>query len=333
MSDRDTFPPAIPGFQTSLSAEPQIHVLDLLKQVGHVPRLDLFLYTRGGSTDSVWPFVNALRDHTDHLSILVPWRAHSSGTLICLGADEVVMPDGAELSPIDPTTGNQFNPRDPTNPQLQFGVSVEDVTSYFELARDRAGIKDEAHTLEVFKALTASVHPLALGNVQRVYGQIRRIGRRLLALHMPIANQEKLDGIVKGLTTDFFSHLHAISRDEAIELMGDWVRKPTDAENSAMTALFESYLGTFGLRTKFNLPYYMGDQVTRDLQALGAILESTAASFVHTTDIKVMQRPQLPQGVQVQVPPGQLLPLAPWVGRQYDYGVTRIGWFPNQEGT
>jgi hypothetical protein len=165
----ETFPPGLPGFSNNLSGEPQLQLLSLLEEIGYVERLDLFLYTRGGTTEAVWPIITALREHCDTLGVLVPFRAHSAGTLLCLGADEVVMMPGAELSPIDPTTGNQFNPVDPANPQGRFGISVEDVVAYFKLAEDRAEIHDEAHRAQVFRELTSQVHPLALGNVQRVY--------------------------------------------------------------------------------------------------------------------------------------------------------------------
>lgn len=337
LSDRETFPAGIPGFSTNLASEPQLLLVDLLGQVGHVPRLDLFLYTRGGGTDTVWPMVTALRAHTDHLSVLVPWRAHSAGTLICMGADEVVMLDEAELSPIDPTTGNQFNPRDPTNPGVQFGVSVEDVTAYFELAREQVAKErgkaiEEQSRLEVFRLLSGQVHPLALGNVQRVYTQIRRIGRRLLKLHLADAEDAELDTIVKGLTTEFYSHLHAISRDEAVELMGDWVKAAAETEALAIRELFEAYAGLFQLRNKFNLPEFMKDDAVKDLPALGAVIETTGSSFIYRTDVKVMQRPNLPAGVQVQVPPGQPVPLVPWVSRSYEWGIQRLGWLPNQGG-
>ncbi len=167
LSDRETFPLGIPGFATQMSPEPHLVVEDLLRGMGNPARLDVLLMTRGGATESVWPLVNLLRAHTEHLSVLVPFRAHSAGTLLCLGAEEVLMSDIAELSPIDPTTGNQFNPRDPTNPANQYGISVEDVAAFFELAKERGGIESEPHRLEVFKLLAGNVHPLALGNVQR----------------------------------------------------------------------------------------------------------------------------------------------------------------------
>ena len=44
-----------------------------------------------------------LRMFCDELEIIVPARARSAGTLMCLGADAVVMTKQATLGPIDPS--------------------------------------------------------------------------------------------------------------------------------------------------------------------------------------------------------------------------------------
>ncbi len=334
MADRASHPGGIPGFALQLDGDPFLLIVDELRAIGHVPRLDLFLYTRGGQTDSVWPLVSLLRAYTDHLTVLVPFRAHSGGTMICLGADEVLLGSIAELSPIDPTTGNHFNPPDPNNPQSRYGISVEDVISFFKLAETQADIKDETGRLEVFKQLTAAVHPLALGNVQRVYLQIRRLTGQLLSLHLDDQSEtDQIERITKALTEQFYSHVHAISRAEAVPLLGAWVRATTEDEERAMNALFEAYAETLELRRPFSLPDYMGAEVVRDLTAVGGFIESTDLSHIHQTRVRVLQRTRLPQGVQVQLPPGASLPLGPWVGREYDFHIGSSSWIVNAEGT
>ncbi len=333
LSDRETFPERIPGFATALTGEPQLLFVDHLRTIGRTKQLDLFLYTRGGATDSVWPLVSLLREYCDKLTVIVPFRAHSGGTLICLGADEVIMTEIGELSPIDPTTGNQFNPTDPTNPQVRFGISVEDVAAYFMLSKERARIEKEALRIEVLKELTSKVHPLALGNVQRVYMQIRRLARRLLVLHMDErAQARRIEGIVEALTEKFYSHVHAITQTEAIPLLGNWVRPPNAAEEPTIRDLFESYSQTLELRRRFSLPVHMQNQATVSLNVLGGFLESAQLSHVYTTDLNIMQRPNLPPNVQVQVQPGTPIPLGPWVGRAFDYGIVRMGWEANNAG-
>jgi serine dehydrogenase proteinase len=321
LSDRETLPAPIPGFVTQMAHEPQMVFIEMLRKIRKTQQLDLFLYTRGGMTDSVWPLVNHLREHCEKLAVIVPFRCHSAGTLVCLGADEVIMTDSAELSPIDPTAGNQFNPADPTNPQNKLGISVEDVAAYFELARERAGIRREGHTLEVFRELTKNVHPLAVGNVQRAHMQIRSLARRLLALHLGEGIQaRRIEGIVKTLTTEFYSHVHAINRREAMPLLG-WVRVPTPTEEPLIWDLFDSYAGALELGKKFNLPDYMTAQQSRDLHVLGGFIESTDLSYLYTTDMVVNQ-----VGQQIQLP-GMAVPVV--MGKSYNFELQKQGWVMN----
>ena len=56
----------------------------------------------------MWPIVSLIREFDKDFEVLVPYRCHSSGTLTALGAKRIVMDQLSELSPIDPSTGNQF---------------------------------------------------------------------------------------------------------------------------------------------------------------------------------------------------------------------------------
>ena len=331
LSDRESFPPNMPGLSAQLASEPHLLFVDHLRAIGTVPQLDVFLYTRGGATDSVWPLVSLFREYADRFTVLVPFRAHSGGTLICLGADEVIMSEAAELSPIDPTTGNQFNPTDPANPANRFGISVEDVAAYFELSKDRAGITEQQHKVDVLKELTRNVHPLALGNVQRVYLQIRRLAGELLGLHMD-ENDPRIDDIIKALTEKFYSHVHAISRREAMALMGDWVRYATEDESTIMWNLFNAYADTLCLREKYQLPTFMADEPVRELTVIGGFIESTAESHIYNTTMKVIQRPNVPPNVQLQITPGAAIPLPPGFSRSYEYNIQEMRWIANQQG-
>ena len=114
-----------------------------LRIIGKTENIDLFLYSAGGDTMVPWRLVSMIREYCDKFSVLVPYKAHSAATMIALGADEIVMSDLSELSPIDPSTANAFNPQDPQNPQNKIPISVEDVMAYFDLAKNKFGIKND----------------------------------------------------------------------------------------------------------------------------------------------------------------------------------------------
>ena len=180
--DRASDPSSLPGlsiqFQEDMK-EPLFRVLkETLKGAGE---LDVFLYTRGGATNAVWPIVSLIREFDPDFEVLIPYRAHSSGTMLALAARKMVMTNLSELSPIDPTTANQFNPRDAVNTQAMLGIAVEDVTAYQEFWKGVIDFKRDdgvsadnkfATFHSHMNRLATEIHPLALGNVHRSYRQL-----------------------------------------------------------------------------------------------------------------------------------------------------------------
>lgn len=216
-----------------------------LRQIGKTSRIDLFLYSTGGDTMVPWRLVSMVREYAGKFSVLIPYKAHSAATMVALGADEVVMTDLSELSPIDPSTANVFNPQDPQNPQARVPISVEDVMAYFDLAKNKIGIKDETQLTEIFKKFVESnpqIHPLALGNVNRAYNLIRILARRLLLSHQSPMPEEQIQKIVDYLTEKLYSHQYFIGRKEAKQDLG--ITTIIEAENELtkiMTQLFDEY--------------------------------------------------------------------------------------------
>src|SRR6266478_899592 len=64
--------------------------------------LDLVLHTPGGLVLAALQIAKAVRAHKGKVTVFVPHYAMSGGTLIALGADEIVMSRHAVLGPIDP---------------------------------------------------------------------------------------------------------------------------------------------------------------------------------------------------------------------------------------
>lgn len=218
---------------------------------GEVPKIDLFLYSAGGDTLVPWRLVSMIREHCDSFSVLVPYKAHSAATMISLGADEIVMSDLSELSPIDPSTANVFNPPDPTNAQNRVPISVEDVIAYFDLAKNKFGIKSDESLTEVFEQFVRAnpqVHPLALGNVNRIYNLIRLLAKRLLKSHQKPMKEDEVDKIVEFFTEKLYSHQYFVGRKEAKEELGlKTVVEANMALSKMMTDLYEVYREEMGL--------------------------------------------------------------------------------------
>jgi hypothetical protein len=334
LSDRRSTVP-IPGMNTVLAGEPQLIIYDHLRRLGHVPNLDLVIHTRGGNLDAVWPLVTICREMSEHFTVFVPMAAHSAGTLLCLGAEEVFLGTSASLSPIDPTTSNPFNPAD--NRGVLKGISVEDVISYFRLARDESkgtGIHTEQHILEIFKQLSNSVNPLALGNVNRVHTQIRLLAEKLLNLHPgQFSNKEHINKIVKVLTEELYSHSHQIGVAEAIDLFGNkFIQRPSPELEQAMWDIFECCANVFKLRNTFNVKEWIGSDTQKTLEIVGAILFSENLKHAFTSKVIIRQLPELPPQVQIQIPPGQQMPLIPGLPTRINIEPIKEGWYTISEG-
>jgi hypothetical protein len=217
-------------------------------------KLDLFLYSRGGHADVPWALVSMFRQycHKGSFSVLVPYRAHSAATVISLGADEILMGKKGELGPIDATMlGGPYNPTEGNTPN-RLPVSVEDVSGYFALL-DRVGCQRPEEKMQGFRELTAKVHPLALGAVNRLLEETKLVGLRLLSTRAkPFAEDVNRD-IIKKLSSEVYSHSHAINRTEASRYLG--LQQVKDAETEEleqpMWDLYLQYRDLFQLETPF----------------------------------------------------------------------------------
>jgi hypothetical protein len=242
------------GLSTQIVADSVRYFKELVEGLGMQDKIDLFIYSRGGLITAPSTILHLLRKHCKKLSVLVPYKAHSAATLISLGADEIVMGEMGQLSPIDPTTFNVFNPVDPLNPAGRWQISVEDVTAYLSLAKEKAGLDSEESAQAVFRLLADKVHPIALGNVHRIYNLIRLLAPKMLGMHMDsksVQEQAKIKLIVDTLTERLYTHDYLISCEEAKEI-GLKIVDPDASLDKLMWDLYKEYEGDLKLLDLFN---------------------------------------------------------------------------------
>jgi len=337
LGDREGYPSgAVPNLATQIGYDAirpfHTHLEELSKQ-GEIPKIDLFLYSRGGRTTVAPRIVHLIREYSEKFSVLAPYRAHSAATLICLGADEIVMGKLAELSPVDPTTANVFNPIDPMNPAGRWPISVEDVTAYLSLAKEKAGLDTEESTKDVFKALSDKVHPVALGNVHRVYNLIRLIVPQLLSLHMDITKSDeerKIEDIVKILTEKLFTHDYLISRDEAEKDIGLKVVRPSPDLDDLMWKLYTQYESDLKLLQPFNPANLLGSQMQTTFSEETGYIESLAQTdaFVQEGDIFPPPTLQQIQNIMAVLPPQLIAQMLPQLLPQMVMLAQQLSLFP-----
>jgi hypothetical protein len=291
-----------PGLETQIHPEVYDFFVNHLDLIGVVPKISLVLYTRGGSTLAAWSVVNLVRQFCDEFEVLVPSKAHSSGTLICLGANKVIMTKQATIGPIDPSVNTALNPPVPgAPPAAKFPVSVEALNGFIDFCKDKAGL-DPAGLSNVIVKLADHVHPLVLGEVHRSKSQIQMLAKKLMNYHSK-SKPEVIDAVVKFLCSESGSHDYTIHRREAISL-GLPVEKPSVELYELIKKLYDDISSDLELASKFDPLTHLANNQTAGYRLRRAVVESmNGGSDYFSTEgtlMRVTQQGAPPNAVQDQ---------------------------------
>lgn len=215
------------GLETQIANDILPKFTEHLDKIEDTQKITLYLYTNGGNTLAAWSLVNLIRSFCKNFEVIIPANCFSSGTLICLGSDNIVMTKQATLGPIDPSVNGPFNPILPgtDDPNAKLPVSVEYVNAYIEMAKTNFAITDQRCMADILLSLSDKIHPMTLGQVFRTRSQIQMLARKLMKWHKLTPEQE--DEIVKFLCSESGSHDYSIHRNEAVDHLGLHVEKPT----------------------------------------------------------------------------------------------------------
>ena len=224
-----------PNMSAQIASDVIEYFIDHLDKIGPCDKISLFLYTRGGDTSAARNIVNLLRMYCETLQVIVPHKAHSSGTIISLGANEVVMTKQATLGPIDPSLHTALNPRVPDG--SIFPVSVEAVKGYLKFAKNELSIEDDTALASIFEKLSDFVHPLVLGEVYRSKAQIQMMAEQLL--QNQVTDPDKIKKIIAFLCSESGSHDYTINRREAKNELGLNIIKPTPEQYALIKNLYD----------------------------------------------------------------------------------------------
>lgn len=270
-------------------------------------KISLILYSRGGDTLAGWMIVNMIRLFCDEFEVIIPSKAHSTATLICLGADKIVMTKQATLGPIDPSVTTPLNPQVPGAPPMtRLPISVEAVAGYFELAKNKKlmGIKEEVNLTNVFLKLADQMHPVALGDVYRARTQIQMLAEKLLHLHMK--DKSAIKKIISVLCSESGSHDYTINRREA----GGDLKLPVEKPNNELYNIIRDIHKDVRLELKLHEPFdpdlELGISTSKEYSATRALIESTTGGSHKYITAGQLTRVQVPSpagpqpGVKVQ---------------------------------
>lgn len=289
-----------PGMETQIHPEILEYFVGHLDPLKKVDKISLLLYTRGGSTLAAWSLVNLIRQFCRDFEVIIPSKSHSSGTLIAIGANNIVMTKQATLGPIDPSINGPLNPQNPqfpNNTSARVPVSVESIQGYFELARNNLKITKEEDLTQIFINLSEKVHPLVLGDVYRSRSQIQMLAQKLLKKQLK--DSKKIKKIISFLTSDSGSHDYSIYRNEAKDELGLNVEKPDDNLYLVIKDVFDDIKKELELNKPFDPNVLLGTQSRVDYKARRVLVESLHAG----TDIFVSEGTLIKQQQSIPQPP------------------------------
>jgi hypothetical protein len=254
-------------------------------------KISLILYTKGGNTLAAWSLVNTLRMFCENLEIIVPAVAQSAGTLMCLGANRVVMTKQAMLGPIDPSITGPLNPALPGAPGARAPVSVEAIKGYIDMAKKDFGVKD---LTPVLIDLAGKVHPLVLGGVFRTRSQIQTLAEQFLKIS--VTNAAKRRAIIDFLCGGSGSHDYTINRREAREL-GLAIENCGEALYGHLKQLQGSIDQELELNVPFDPASLLAGQQAASYRVIRCIIESTAGpSHIFASEGTLTKTQMVPPG-------------------------------------
>ncbi len=263
-----------------------------LSSMGEIEKLDLFIYSTGGIIMAGFGLVNLIREYCNDFNVIVPFKAYSCATLICLGANEIIMTKLGQLSPIDPSLPHPLAPTLPTKPPRNIPISVEDVSAYISLAKE-SGLKSEKSLMNVFDQLSKTVHPLALGAVHRTTKQNEFLANYLLSYHMDDKKQKT--HIVNTLTKERFSHNYLIGRNEAKNVLKLNIVEPNNDLEKLITDLFNEYSKLLSLGDLFREESFLGKNNKKS--------EVFNRAFIHSENLcHAYQTESIFKRTQIQIP-------------------------------
>jgi hypothetical protein len=270
-----------------------------LQAIGEVDKLDLFIYSRGGDTNTPWPLVSLCRRFAKEFNVLVPYRAHSAATQIAMGADHIVMGPLGELTQVDPSLRTDYTPANPVQAGQTLMVSVEDLRGYFEFFTQ--SVKAESALSTVIDLLRKEIHPLAIGQVHRAHGAIRYISESLLGMH--ITDEAEAKRIAGAMVTELYIHAHKIKQPEA-KRIGLPALNATKNEANAMWALYEAYETDMQLQVPIRPSTVFVDKMDQHVELTDqpmVYVESTTRTDVFKIDVLMARTLAAAQTQKVQL--------------------------------
>lgn len=232
---------------------PHLHHLRTVVGDAQFDSLDLVVTSTGGDIHVAYQVIELLRLHTRHLQACVPVYAKSAATLLCLGADSIVVDKLAHLGPLDAQIyesqkGGKFAFTSALNPfktleQLQkFALETLDLAAKMITGRSSLSVDESLkHAIDFSQSTTrplfAQLDPEKLGQYSRALAIGTEYADRLLR-RFSQWDDNKREAVIEQLVHGYPSHDYIIDFHELAE-MGFDVNLFTGPESQAIQGVHE----------------------------------------------------------------------------------------------
>jgi hypothetical protein len=207
--------------------------------------LDVIVASPGGDVGVAYVLARELRRSCPAVTAVVPLRAKSAATLLCLACDEIVLGPLGELGPLDEQVNERQSADFPaassrlvpftTLAQLH-GAAVDSFDAVTRRILEKSGMKPgdactkaAELTSALYGRLYAQLDPTRLGESARGLEVGAEYALRLLRRYRPSLEAEQAKQLVRRLVHGYPSHGFVIDYEEATEL-GLPARLPLEAE-------------------------------------------------------------------------------------------------------
>jgi hypothetical protein len=241
-------------FSDEISFDTADHLIQIVSSIPEPQtNIALILTMPGGSPDAAFRIARFLQRNYSKFTLLVFGLCKSAGTLIALGADEIVMSDYGELGPLDvqvSVTDDLVGRSSGLDIEQALNVisirTFEAFGQYFnQLIQGSQGListktaADIASSMAVnlLTPIAAQIDPLRLGEMNRVLRIAQEYGERLSER----LGTKKIDGkrlsAIRQLTSGYPDHGFVIDREEASTWLEN-VRNCNDVDTELAMHLF-----------------------------------------------------------------------------------------------
>lgn len=197
-------------------------LVGILRTLRGTNAIDLYVDGQGPTTPEAWRVVSALREHFDRITSIVPFAASPGATMLALGGNEVLMTDVGSLSPLEP-----------------WGLSAELQRLRGELRALSPGERDASLT---------RIDPRDIGGVERAYGSLAALVRRILATHLDAdKDAQHIQDICHQLADGDLLPSFPLTRRDCEQRLRLNILKPDAALSDAVWNLHEYYRRMFDI--------------------------------------------------------------------------------------